>query len=207
MTSRRTRVVAITVVACLAGQASILSAQGVEVAPFGGYRFGGDFFEIITGQPVDLGRRAVARGRAGCAALQRLSARRLVHPSARSRPGSGEFLPSDESGGCRWTIGRAEACRNLDSGRLRPFLTGTLGLTRYAAEADSELRFTARRRRRREDVSHASPRPAPGQPRLCDVCRCGRHCHGVFGWLVFPRPPRRVVWQAEFTAGVVVKFR
>jgi hypothetical protein len=29
-------------------------AQGVEIAPFGGYRFGGDFFELITGQPVDL---------------------------------------------------------------------------------------------------------------------------------------------------------
>ena len=32
----------------------ILSAQGVEVVTFLGYRFGGDFFEIITGQAVDL---------------------------------------------------------------------------------------------------------------------------------------------------------
>ena len=35
-------------------------AQTVEVAPFVGYRFGGDFFERVTGQPVDLdGARAV----------------------------------------------------------------------------------------------------------------------------------------------------
>ena len=26
----------------------------IEIAPFGGYRFGGDFFELITGQRVDL---------------------------------------------------------------------------------------------------------------------------------------------------------
>jgi hypothetical protein len=43
-----------TVVACLGGRATALRAQAVEVAPFGGYRFGGGFFELVTGQPVDL---------------------------------------------------------------------------------------------------------------------------------------------------------
>ncbi len=45
---------AMTVVACLAGCASTVCAQTVEVAPFGGYRFGNDFFDLVTGQPVDL---------------------------------------------------------------------------------------------------------------------------------------------------------
>ena len=30
-----------------------LSAQGIEIAPFGGYRFGGDLFEIAAGQSLD----------------------------------------------------------------------------------------------------------------------------------------------------------
>ena len=35
-------------------------AQTVEVTPFYGYRVGGDFFEIVSGQPVDLdGTKAV----------------------------------------------------------------------------------------------------------------------------------------------------
>ena len=53
--SGRSRFVrAMTFLACLVGQASTLSAQGIEVTPFGGYRFGGDFFELLTGQPLDI---------------------------------------------------------------------------------------------------------------------------------------------------------
>ena len=42
------------VTACLAGAATPLHAQRVEIMPFGGYRFGGDFFELIAGQQVDI---------------------------------------------------------------------------------------------------------------------------------------------------------
>jgi hypothetical protein len=45
---------ATVVTACLAGRATPLYAQGVEIMPFGGYRFGGDFFELIAGQRVDV---------------------------------------------------------------------------------------------------------------------------------------------------------
>ena len=41
----------IIVIALLAG--TPLSAQGIEIAPFGGYRFGGDLFEIAAGRPLD----------------------------------------------------------------------------------------------------------------------------------------------------------
>ncbi len=34
--------------------AAPLRAQGVELMPFGGYRFGGDFFELVADHPVDL---------------------------------------------------------------------------------------------------------------------------------------------------------
>ena len=35
-------------------QAAVASAQTFEVAPVAGYRFGGGFFELVTGHPVDL---------------------------------------------------------------------------------------------------------------------------------------------------------
>ena len=44
---------AMALVACLLGHASPVRAQGVELAPFGGYRFGGDFFELLAARPVD----------------------------------------------------------------------------------------------------------------------------------------------------------
>src|SRR4051812_4003980 len=51
----RSRIVGIlTVVVCLMGHVAVVRAQGIEITPIGGYRFGGDFFEIITAQPVDL---------------------------------------------------------------------------------------------------------------------------------------------------------
>src|SRR5215813_12924244 len=39
-----------------------LSAQSVEVAPLGGYRFGGDLFEVVTNRPVDLDVTPVVGG-------------------------------------------------------------------------------------------------------------------------------------------------
>src|SRR4051794_8530780 len=42
-----------TFVACAIGHAPAASAQSFEVTPFGGYRFGGDFFELLTRQPID----------------------------------------------------------------------------------------------------------------------------------------------------------
>ena len=91
-------------------------------------------------------------------------------------------------------------------GRLRPFLTGTLGLTRYAAEADSELRFTL---------------GAGGGMKLFPTPHVGLRLDGrVFATFVdaggsviacspgscFLALHADVVWQAEFTAGVVVRF-
>ena len=47
-------VAVIAVLACTFCGTTTAHAQGVEITPFGGYRFGGDFFELITNQPVDL---------------------------------------------------------------------------------------------------------------------------------------------------------
>ena len=50
----------VTLIACLLCWPETSRAQTVEVSPFVGYRFGGTFFERITGREVDLdGARTV----------------------------------------------------------------------------------------------------------------------------------------------------
>jgi len=50
MPSKRSRVAgAITLILWLVTHAPAVGAQGVELMPFSGYRFGGDFFEQLRG--------------------------------------------------------------------------------------------------------------------------------------------------------------
>ena len=97
--------------------------------------------------------------------------------------------------------------RELNDGRVRPFLTGMLGLTRYAAEGDSEIRFTA---------------GAGGGVKLFPVSNLGLRLDGRLNATFVDADARflacahgacisaiqvDVVWQAEFTAGVVFRLR
>jgi hypothetical protein len=195
-----------TVLACVAGRASILSAQGVEVAPFVGYRFGGDFFEIITGQALDLdGARSL-----GVAIDVPLSNGFQVeglftHQQANVSAPGGFFHPTT-----LWRMSvdhwQGGGLQEFGGGRLRPFLTGTLGLTRYATDGDSELRFalaggggvkvfpTPHVGLRLDGRVFATFVDAEGTLLACWPGSCLLALHAD------------VVWQAEFTAGVVVKF-
>jgi hypothetical protein len=196
----------LTVAACVAGHASILSAQGVEVAPFGGYRFGGDFFEIITGQPVDLDG-AVSMGivldvpLAEGLHVEGLFTHQHAHVSVPGRL----IQPAT-----RWRISvdhwQGGSLQEFGRGHVRPFLTVNLGLTRYAAEADSELRFTLgagggvkvfatpHLGLRLDGRVFATFVDAQGSVIACSGRTCFLALHA------------NVVWQAEFTAGVVVRF-
>jgi hypothetical protein len=90
--------------------------------------------------------------------------------------------------------------------RVRPFLTGMLGLTRYAAEGDNEIRFTV---------------AAGGGVKLMPAPRFGLRLDGrVFATFVEAEGraiactpgiclfslDTDIVWQAEFTAGIVIGF-
>ena len=94
----------------------------------------------------------------------------------------------------------------LATGRARPFLTGLLGLTRYEASGDHELRFSA---------------SAGGGVKLFPTPRVGVRLDGrVFATLVDADADvlacspgfcvgsinAWLVWQVEFTSGVVVRF-
>jgi hypothetical protein len=194
-------------VACLAVLSSHLSAQGVEIAPFGGYRFGGDFFELMTGRPIDLDGAAalgavvdvpIANGLQFEALFTHQQAD-VVAPPALPGPATSWQISVDY-----WQAG---GLQEFSGGPVRPFMTGLLGLTRYASEADSEVRFTlgggggaklfpSRRIGVRLDGRlFATFVDAGGSVIACSPGTC---------WLALRA---HVVWQAEFTAGLIVRIR
>jgi hypothetical protein len=182
------------------------AAQAVEVSPFVGYRFGGDFFEIVTGRPVDTdGTRSL--GIAVDLPFDKdLQFEALyTHQHARLELSNSTFGPAGV-----WRVNvdhwQAGGLREFDTGTTRPFLTGTLGLTRYSGNGDSELRFGL---------------GAGGGVKLLPTPRVGLRLDGrVFTTFVDANVGflactvgtclvgfnANLVWQAEFSAALVVRF-
>jgi hypothetical protein len=207
MTRRRFRLAgAVAVVACLAGRGSMVAAQGVEIAPFGGYRFGGDFFGIISGQPVDV-NGAVSFGVVLDAPLSSgMQFEGLfTHQHADVVVPGGFFSPPT-----RWRMSvdhwQVGGLQEFSGGYLRPFLTGNLGLTRLGAEADSALRFTVGGGGGIKvfPTSHVGLR-LDGRV-FTTFVDTGASVVACSGQTCFLALHGRLVWQAEFTAGVVVKL-
>ena len=208
MPRRRSHVfVTVIAAAMFAGGAAPLHAQSVEVAPFGGVRFGGGLFEASTGRPVDTdGAPAVgvtvdipwAPGLQIEAAFSHQSA--TVHlPGQPLTPSARAQVTVDH-----WQGG---GLQEYGTGRARPFLTGVLGLTRFASGGDNEVRFTA---------------GAGGGVKIFPAARLGVRLDGrVFATLLDADGTAlacvnqtcllslhvNVVWQAELTAGLVVRLR
>ena len=107
-----------------------------------GYRFGGDFFEFITGQPVDTDGAPTVGAVVDIPLGGGLQFEALfTHQKSRVTTASGPLgVPT------RWTISvdhwQGGALQEYADGSVRPFATGMFGLTRYAGEGDSEMRFT-----------------------------------------------------------------
>lgn len=182
------------------------SAQTVEITPFAGYRFGGGFFEELTRQPVDLDGAATFGGVVNVAFRDGLLIEALfTHQEATLVVPASPFGPESR---WRMTVDHmmAGGLQEFGTGAARPFLTGLLGLTRYAAPGDAELRFTA---------------SAGGGVRLFPVNNLGLRLDGrVFatladlgdraiactpGFCIFAFDAT-FVWQSEFSAGLTVRF-
>ena len=184
-----------------------LSAQGIEIAPFGGYRFGGDLFEIAAGRPLDEDG-ASALGVVfdfplwNGLQIEGLASRQEVQVLVPALP-SGAPVRTQISVD-QWLGG---ALQEFTDGPIRPFLTSTFGLTRYAADADSEIRFamSAGGGVKLFPSSHVGVRldgrviatfvDASGNAFACTPGACLVALHV------------NIAWQAEFSAGVVFKFR
>ncbi len=208
--SQSSFVAVIAVLACTFCGTTTARAQGVEITPFGGYRFGGDFFELITDQPVDLDG-SVSFGAIVDVPLQRSDGFQIEGLFSHQQADL-TLQPTKRS---PVTLARATVDHWLGGGlqefggdRVRPFLTGMLGLTRYAVGGDSEIRFTL---------------SAGGGVKLFPTRHIGVRLDGrvyttfveadvgffacsSFSGTCLVGFHTDVVWQAEGTAGVVFKF-
>ena len=178
----------------------------VEFSAFAGYRFGGDFYEIASGRPVDTDGAPTFGFTVNIPFTRETQIEALVtHQQARfTLPAS---LDTPEAR-FRVTVDHYQVggLTELGGVRARPYLTGSLGLTRYEASGDNELRFSG---------------SAGGGVKLFPSPRIGVRLDGrVFATLVdanfdtlacgaalcLGSIDAWLVWQAEFTAGVVVRF-
>lgn len=203
----RTRIRVLLTALLLAAVATPVCAQSFEIAPFGGIRVGGGFFEASTGRPVDTdGAPAVG------VTVDVPFSPGLQIEAAFSHQSANIFVPGEPFGPSarvHFTVDHWQGggLQEYGAGRARPFLTGVLGLTRYSGGADSEFRFTV---------------GAGGGIKLFPAQHFGIRLDGrVFATLIdgsgtaLACVDQRclvalnldVVWQAEFTAGLVVRLR
>ena len=197
------------IAALLVAQAAPLCAQGIEVAPFGGYRVGGDFFEIMAGRPVDVDG-APALGVAFNIPLSNgyqiegLFTHQQADVTIPAQPlGSPthQHMSVDH-----WQGGGLQEF-DIERPQIRPFLTGSLGLTHFATEGDNEIRFSV------AAGGGVKLFPSPNFGVRLDgrvfatFVDADAHAIACAGGTCFVGLNLHVVWQAEFTTGLVFKFR
>jgi hypothetical protein len=182
------------------------SAQTVEAAPVGGYRFGNDLFQFVANGPVDRDGAPVVGGALNVdigdglsfeALVTRQQAHVTIPGGAFGPPAHGRVVVDQWLAGGRQEFGVA---------RVRPFLTGLVGLTRIGTEGDNEVRFT---------VAAGGGVKLPLQRRLgvrldgrvftTFVDADARTVACVTGTCFFGLDVS-VAWQAEFSAAMVLIF-
>ena len=203
---RRARFVGTIVILYLFADVAPLRAQAVEISPFGGYRFGGDLFEIVARRPVDVDGAPsfgvivdvpIDRENQFEGLFTHQDATALVPIQSFGPPARYHFTVDHLQGG---------ALHDFGYGRLRPFLTGMLGLTRYAGPGDSEIRFTmgAGVGGKLFPVSHVGVR-LDSRVYATFVNTDARAFVCAGGCVVALNLD--VAWQIEFTAAMVVRLR
>ena len=202
----RTRLT-VSVAALFFSIAAPAGAQTFEAAPFGGYRFGGDLYEVYTGRPLDVDGAAsygvmvdlfVRPGASLSFLYSRQETRvRLSDPWIGASASTPLFVE-------HWHVGgnhEVDATR-----RVRPFLSGSVGLTRYGGPQADEIRFSA-----------AGAGGVKLMPSRHVGVRLDGRIYAVFvdgrlgptvcgGGACLINVDVFVVWQAEFTAGLVFAF-
>ena len=200
-------VVAHTILVALlcCGFAVAAQAQTVQVAPFGGYRFGGDLYEAITATSLDIDGAPSVGASVDVFIDHEMSVTFLYsHQNARvdlpRPPGPPQRVGLSID---HWHVGGTQ---EFGRGAVRPFLVGTLGLTRYGGEGDSEVRF-----------SLAAGGGVKFMPHRRVGIRLDGRVYAVFvdggvdSGVCAPNVcvlglDLSVAWQADFTAGLVLSF-
>ena len=193
---------AVALLAC----AAPLSALSVEVAPFVGMRAGGDVFQIVSVRPAVVDHDPVIGLVLDVPLWEGLQIEGLFsHLPINVNVYADTYTQTTRLHGAmdHWQAG---ALQEFGRGAVRPFLSGVLGLTRYAIEADSEYRFsvgggggvkifpTSRVGVRLDGRVFSTFLDASTSAGICGGAGC------VVGIHV------DVSWQFEMTAGVVVRI-
>ena len=181
--------------------------QSFQAAPFGGYRCGGDLYEVITGAALDVDGAAsygvtldlfVGGGTSLTFLYSRQQTRVVGNPDAWGSRVDYGTLSIDH-----WHVG---GTAELDRGAVRPFLDGTIGLTRFGGKQDSEIRFSA------AGGAGVKLLPSPHIGARLDARVYAVFVDGDLGYTIcggygcLVDVDVDIVWQAEFTAGLVVSF-
>jgi hypothetical protein len=192
-------------IAIVLATAATARAQAVQVTPFGGYRFGGDLYEIVTGTALDIDGAASVGvigdvfwdiGRSVTFIYSHQEA--PIDLVVAGVPRRVRLSVDHWHGGATDELGGTE--------RVRPFLTGSLGLTRFGGSGDAEVRFS---------MAVSGGVAFMGSPRF--GARVDGRVYAVFvdanAGTTICSPgicalglDVSVVWQAEFTAGLVMRF-
>src|SRR4051812_15912181 len=182
-------------------------AQTAEISPFAGYRFGGGFYERLTNRPIDMDGAPAVGAVLNIAMRDGLWFEGLfTHQEARVDVPAGPYAPPAR---LRMTVDQWFAGGRQEIGAtttVRPFVTGLLGLTRHAADTDSEIRFAI-----------GAGGGVTLQPTRHLAARLDGRVFTTFadfnGRVVACAPGRclvtfnaDIVWQAEFTAGLTIIF-
>jgi hypothetical protein len=195
------------VLACLLCPRSV-TAQGVEVTPIVGYGVGSNFVETLIGTFVDRdgaptvgGSMEVPIGHDGLF-LEILYTHQQAGVDAVTTTG----VPNRLRASADYLHGGGTQELSIGSSIARPFLTGTVGLTRFAAGGNSEVRFSigagggvkllANRHfgARLEGRLFATIDDGGASTVACAPGRC------------LVRLNLSVIWQATFTSGLVFAF-
>jgi hypothetical protein len=186
-------------------------AQSVEISPFGGYRFGGDPFEVVAGRALDIDyARAL-----GLTIDFPLSGGMQIEGFFSHQRASVPLVVEGALGGParlgisvdHWQVGGLQEFGA--AWRTRPFLTGMLGLTRYGIGADNEIRFSAGAGGgvKLFPTSHFGIRlDGRALVTILDAGGTALACGSRSGTCLVALHVD-AAWQAEFTAGLLVRFR
>lgn len=200
---------ALALAAAIGGHATSSPAQDFEITPFGGYRFGGDFFELLSGRPVDVDGAPVVGLVVNVPVGADVQFEALyTHQSARVFIGASPFGPPirPEFSIDHWQAG---GLTEFERGTVRPFLIFDLGLTRYAIDGDSEIRFAM--------STGGGVKLFPSEhfgvrltsqifATFVDADARAVACSTGSG-VCFLAIDADIVWQIEFSAGLIVRFR
>src|SRR3954447_4885355 len=202
--TRRFARIAVVVLLC---HPAVARGQTVELSRFAGYRFGGGFFERVTNQPIDMDGAPAVGGVLNVSMHDGLWFEGMfTHQDARVEVPGGLHSPRAP---LHITVDQWFAGGLQEFGMnpaVRPFFTGLVGLTRYAAAGDNEVRFAlgagggVKLRPTRHVAARLDGRvfttfaDVDGRAIACSTGVC----------LVAFRAD--LVWQAEFTAGLVIAF-